>query len=478
MLSSLQRLSKDMIIYSVLLADFEKLDFKNDALAGVRANFFNSNRCTQSDKTELVMNGESLSLRYTMKDGDALSWKMTQSQRPYQTVVRDSDHAYCVMTYSDKGIVCKRGYYDNRHQWLRTDYFHPVKEEKLLARVSPCKIDGLMALQIEKIADDGARTRAVLFPSEAPNGVKCAALVYSNAGMLWYDVRFAPTSFPESEEEHGAAAGFSFSSQDFLSSVSEPLDLIHAPALSAEDVAAVAEPITEDIPEDEKPYSAYERIRNILFEAQKTNKNIFGEVAEYAEDEKAVSSASEELPEEETAGEEPQPVSAEAVEDMSYEAKPEEEATIQIKTPGGVYAYFGQLDESNQRVGRGRMTAPDGTPVYEGAYNMDKRDGFGICYYKDGSPNYVGDWSMGSRSGRGVGFRQSDGTLHAGQWTDNKPSGIGARFDNEGNFLDVCAYENGVRQGKSLSFDEQGRVLIRVWEDGELVSERVISDEE
>ena len=39
MLSDSKKLSKGLIVYSVLVSDFEKLDFKNDALAGVRANF-------------------------------------------------------------------------------------------------------------------------------------------------------------------------------------------------------------------------------------------------------------------------------------------------------------------------------------------------------------------------------------------------------------------------------------------------------
>ena len=44
MLSDSQKLTDGLIIYSALISDFEKLDFKNDALAGVRANYFNSNK--------------------------------------------------------------------------------------------------------------------------------------------------------------------------------------------------------------------------------------------------------------------------------------------------------------------------------------------------------------------------------------------------------------------------------------------------
>ena len=167
-----------------------------------------------------------------------------------------------------------------------------------------------------------------------------------------------------------------------------------------------------------------------------------------------------------------------AQDEPGYEVVQEEESDLEIKTPNGVYSYYGQLDGNNQRIGRGRTTAPDGTPVYDGEYSMDKRNGFGVCYYKDGSPNYVGNWENGCRSGRGVGFRQSDGTLHVGKWIENKPFGTGARFDSDGNFLDVCGYENGVRNGTGISFDEEGRILIRKWENGELISERVISDED
>ena len=69
--SALQKLSRDIIVYSVLLADYEKPDFKDDALAGVRANYFNSKGASQSDKTEMELDGRRLRLRYEMKTGRA-----------------------------------------------------------------------------------------------------------------------------------------------------------------------------------------------------------------------------------------------------------------------------------------------------------------------------------------------------------------------------------------------------------------------
>ena len=493
MLSRLQKLSKDMILYSVILSDFEKPDFKNDALAGVRANYFNSNHCAQSDTTEIELDGRQLSLSYSMKEGEPVSWKITKNHQPYQSVRRGSGSSYCVMTYSDNGVVHKRAYFDGNHIWQRTDYYHQEKENKLLASVYPRMSDGLLTLRVEKFSDDNTKTRLTLFPSENHGGIKCAALVYSNAGMLWYDSRFAPSSV--STENSSDRKGFCFTLADFCSEADETLDLENAAFLSGEDIESADSELTENIPEEERPYSAYDKIESILLEAQKTNKNIFGEVVSHAEPvpeeeapeetDEAVESLEETETEEIPAVEEPAaendteaPEASDAPEEPEYEVAQEGESDMEIKTPNGVYSFYGQLDGNNQRTGRGRTTAPDGTPVYEGGYSLDKRSGFGVCYYKDGSPNYFGNWEEGRRNGRGVGFRQSDGTIHVGKWTENKPNGTGARFDSDGNFLDVCGYENGVRNGTGVSFDEEGRILIRQWENGELISERVISDEE
>ena len=121
--SALQKLSKDLIVYSVLLADYEKLDFKDDALAGVRANYFNSKRVAQSDKTEIELDGHRLRFRYEMKTGKPLSWKIGGINQPYQTVTRGAGGSYCVLCYTDNGTVWKRAYFDGTHVWLRTEYY-------------------------------------------------------------------------------------------------------------------------------------------------------------------------------------------------------------------------------------------------------------------------------------------------------------------------------------------------------------------
>lgn len=484
MLSKLKKLSKDMILYSVLVAEYEKLDFKNDALAGVRANYFNAKCSPQTEKTDVTIDNRPHSLSYSMKAGEPASWKITFENRPVQTVKRAGDGSYCVMSYGGNGIIFKRQYFDSNHYWLRTEYYDRVLENQMAAVIYPSKRDGLVTLRIQHFTQSGLET-ADLYPSLKPPKRRCAALIYSNAGMIWYDSSFKPGD-SKAEQAKEEKEGFHFSQLAFLNSESEDtLRLEEAPYLSAEDFDAPVEapaPVVEE--EEPAAYSAYDKIEQILFEAQKTNKNIFGELASHAEPEEPKEPEEPETSEEPETIEEP-PVEPEPVEEDDSDDRDEQvevanadepDATSVITTKNGIYLYYGELDEGGKRSGRGRTVTPDGLTSYDGDYSNDKRQGFGVCYYKEGSPNYIGDWQEGSRSGRGVGYRLSDGTMHAGKWNENKPDGFGARFDSDGNFLDVCSYVDGIRNGKSLSFDEDGNTVVRMWKNGELISEKIISD--
>ena len=530
--SKLKKMFQDLIIYSALLSDCEKPDFKNDALAGVRANFFNAKGSPQTERTELVLDGRDCALYCTMKRGEPLSWKITRGGAPYQTVKRSFDGSYCVITYGDNGIVTKRQFFGIDHLWRRTEYYDNRLENKITAVLSPKKPEKPDVLICEKFTENG-KVRTELFPSPTSTKKRCAGLIYSNCGMIWYDESFRPADAPtdEAQDENG---GFRFAPESFSTAANaDLLDLKNAPYLTAEDIPAPdSTPQTTEEP-SETEYSAYDKIESILFEAHKTNKNIFGELASHAADEEiheqknetettpqpdAVTDTEAETepetvteaePETETETEpeavteaepetetetEPEAVT-EAEPETETEAEPEAaqeperehepvetevceegEPDTVIPTKNGVYAYYGEVDDEGRRQGRGRTATPDGLTSYDGEYLDDKRDGFGVCYYRQGSPNYAGDWIDGNREGRGVGYRLSDGTMHAGKWSKNTPEGFGARFDREGNFLDVCTYVGGVRNGKSVSFDEDGNVVVKMWKDGEQVSEKIISD--
>lgn len=539
MLTDSRKITDGLIIFSALVSDFEKLDFKNDALAGVRANYFNSNMTPQRDKTEITFDSKVYNLSYFMGEKQPFSWKITRNNRPYQTVKKATGGVYCVIFYSENGIINKRQYFDYSHNWLRTEYYDNYYENVLVAVLTPKVIHNITVLELVNFLTDGNRSSKILYPSlEAPRN-NCSALMYSNVGMIWYDESFKPEDMPEFEtlKDKSVSEGFDFSESKFsdVNVISGTIDLSSADYLEDDDISELDYDTVDEIEDvvteqdvsvadsENKPYSAYDKIASILAEAHKSNKDLFGEILNQTsndmfDDEKdsdtAISSSEdsenkteisdeEENSKNETNISENEPLSLNESEteepiiidddvvsedknvsefencdsDIEFEHKNESACNIIIQTKAGRYSYYGDVDENNGRTGRGRTVTPDGLTSYDGEYQNDKRNGFGVCYYKEGNINYVGNWENGNRQGCGTGYRLSDGTMHSGKWNNNAPEGFGARFDSEGNFLDVCSYTEGKRNGTGVSFDESGNVVIKKWKDGEVVSEIVVKDE-
>lgn len=523
MLSKFKQLTNDMIIFSVLLSDFEKPDFKSDALAGVRSNYFNSHCNPQKDTSEVYIDSDLYKLSYSMKSSEPLNWKVSRNGRPYQSVKRLSDGLNCVIYYEENGIVSKRIYFDSEHYWLRTDYYDRHTYSLLRARVYPRKIKNITVLIVERFSDNNLVSTEKLFPSKTISKGKSTALVYSNVGMLWYDASFCPDELKDLSDTKVEQAGFDFKEESFVVSDDLPtFDITKSEYLTDEDISYPSDDEfdSEDII-DEDNYSAYDKIERILIEAHKSNKNIFGEVVngignidELLEQDtdiltennnsdceqslECVSESTETAELEEVSYETPDIVldeatkEAENLELVNAEDKNDDSNKVEIVVcetsvsdsddvqqkpvaiKSGKYLYYGTLDSNGKRTGKGRTVNQNGITSYEGDYSEDNRQGFGVCYYKNGSINYVGDWANNSRNGCGAGYRLSDGTMHAGNWLDNAPDGYGARFNADGSFIDVCSYSNGVRSGKSVSFDDKGNVIISVWENGEKVSEHLV----
>ena len=627
MISDSKKLTDGIVIYSALFSEFEPLDFKNDALAGIRANYFNSGRVPQKDKME-INGGDSVyfGLSYQLASGKPISWKMNRNGRPYQTAKKMKGGAYCVSTYSELGAVIKRQFFNENHEWVKTEFYDGTKKAALKATATPKMVEEIFAIEYETIGLGDSFQSRLLFPSTVPTD-PCSALVYSNLGMIWFDYKFKPEDLQLQEEAVPTVQkkGFGLSTTSFLYLSGKPaeIDLKNAPYFSEEENSAAAEEKSANT--EEKPYSAYDKIESIILEAQKINKNVLGEekpsvpttekatatekpdsseatknnsnieinkpelavepennseneikepkpVAEpennseneikepepVAEPEnnseneikepepvaEPENNSENEIKEPEPVAEpennseneikEPEPVaepennSENEIKEAESVAEPENNSENEIKEPetaaepennsdeeksepadhsnqadktddpsaepvivpaeepardlaletsSGIYSYYGELDENNLRSGRGRTVTPDGLTSYDGEYVDGKRHGFGVCYYKEGKINYSGNWNEGVRQGSGVGYRLSDGTMHAGGWKDNAPEGYGARFDKNGNLIDVSMYKNGVRDGKSVFFDEKGNVLISVWKKGELVSQKLITDE-
>lgn len=495
MITSRQELTRDMIFYSVCVSDFEKLDFKNDALAGVRANYFNSNHRPQADDTDILLDDVSYKLSYKMRKNQPLSWKVTKNLRPYQSVKRETGGIYCVRYYTENATVYKKQFFDSSHLWIRTEYFDKSIEGERLCTVSPKKIDDVIVIEKITFSNNRKVGSETLFPSDKNSDGNSAALVYSNNGMIWYDSSFVPKySVKEESKENTVSepkpSRFELEADKFLPDYSpeNPIDL------------SSLEYLEDTFKEPQPQITAYDRIEKILEEAHKTNKNLFGQIientcVEIADEETELLDDSEELTEEnmpESKAESKAEISEKTQQASDTEEHTEESETTQevredivkaeeekksdavVSTTSGNYEYFGAVDENGLRTGRGRTVSPSGITAYDGEYAQGKRDGFGVFYYKNGDINYVGEWAQNRRSGAGVGYRTSDGTMHIGKWDSNTPCGYGARFNKDGTFLDVADYTNGKKNGKCISLDENGNFYISIWENGKKISEHII----
>ena len=491
MITSQQELTRDMIFYSVCVSDFEKLDFKNDALAGVRANYFNSNHRPQADDTDILLDDVSYKLSYKMSKNQPLSWKVTKNLRPYQSVKRETGGIYCVRYYTENATVYKKQFFDSSHLWIRTEYFDKSIEGERLCTVSPKKIDDVIVIEKITFSNNRKVGSETLFPSDKNSDGNSAALVYSNNGMIWYDSSFVPKySVKEESKENTVSepkpSRFELEADKFLPDYSpeNPIDL------------SSLEYLEDTFKEPQPQITAYDRIEKILEEAHKTNKTLFGQIientcVEIADEETELLDDSEELTEDNMAeskaeiSEKTQQASdteehteesetTQEVREDIVKAEEEKKSDAVVSTTSGNYKYFGAVDENGLRTGRGRTVSPSGITAYDGEYAQGKRDGFGVFYYKNGDINYVGEWAQNRRSGAGVGYRTSDGTMHIGKWDSNTPCGYGARFNKDGTFLDVADYTNGKKNGKCISLDENGNFYISIWENGKKISEHII----
>lgn len=491
MITSQQELTRDLIFYSVCVSDFEKLDFKNDALAGVRANYFNSNHRPQADDTDILLDDVSYKLSYKMSKNQPLSWKVTKNLRPYQSVKRETGGIYCVRYYTENATVYKKQFFDSSHLWIRTEYFDKSIEGERLCTVSPKKIDDVIVIEKITFSNNRKVGSETLFPSDKNSDGNSAALVYSNNGMIWYDSSFVPKySVKEESKENTVSepkpSRFELEADKFLPDYSpeNPIDL------------SSLEYLEDTFKEPQPQITAYDRIEKILEEAHKTNKNLFGQIientcVEIADEETELLDDSEELTEENMAeskaeiSEKTQQASdteehteesetTQEVREDIVKAEEEKKSDAVVSTTSGNYKYFGAVDENGLRTGRGRTVSPSGITAYDGEYAQGKRDGFGVFYYKNGDINYVGEWAQNRRNGAGVGYRTSDGTMHIGKWENNSPTNYGARFNKDGTFIDVADYANGVKNGKCISLDENGNFYISIWENGKKISEHII----
>lgn len=520
MLEQSQKLTDGLIIYSVLVSDYEKLDFKNDALAGVRANYFNSGCKEQKEITEIELHGMDYKMSCLLTKNEPLSWKVTRDNRPYQSVKRATGGVYSVITYNDRGIVFKRQFFDRNHTWLRTEYFNRSIADKLITRIYPRKVSGIITLVTEDIDDNGIVSVKTLFPSDKQSNENSRVLIYSNVGMLWYDASFLPSDMPFTEKKSYGNSGFVFNGDLFKN------DFVPENAYNLEDCAYLTD---EDIPNvsdtaepvSKKDYSAYDIIEKILVEAHKTNKDLFGEIINHTAEEdfepaevkivtgeKDKQLSDDEVEENsqiseheiaddtdvvaETADEQTEDSENVVTIDSPDEASEDEETDFEkVESNIGTHCQIDDVpteesDEENSKIVNEEephcdvvILTKSGRYTYFG--NLDEnncRTGRGRTVSPDGMTSYDGEYLDDRRNGFGVCYYNNGSINYVGNWTDNSRNGGGVGYRLSDGTMHAGKWDNNTPDGYGARFDRNGNLIdVSNYENGVRTGKSVSFDE-
>lgn len=520
MLEQSQKLTDGLIIYSVLVSDYEKLDFKNDALAGVRANYFNSGCKEQKEITEIELHGMDYKMSCLLTKNEPLSWKVTRDNLPYQSVKRATGGVYSVITYNDRGIVFKRQFFDRNHTWLRTEYFNRSIADKLITRIYPRKVSGIITLVTEDIDDNGIVSVKTLFPSDKQSNENSRVLIYSNVGMLWYDASFLPSDMPFTEKKPYGNSGFVFNGDLFKN------DFVPENAYNLEDCAYLTD---EDIPNvsdtaepvSKKDYSAYDIIEKILVEAHKTNKDLFGEIINHTAEEDfepaevkiVTGEKDEQLSDDEveensqiseheiaddtdavaeTADEQTEDSENVVTIDSSGEASEDEETDFEkVEANIGTHCQIDDVpteesDEENPEIVNEEephcdvvILTKSGRYTYFG--NLDEnncRTGRGRTVSPDGMTSYDGEYLDDRRNGFGVCYYNNGSINYVGNWTDNSRNGGGVGYRLSDGTMHAGKWDNNTPDGYGARFDRNGNLIdVSNYENGVRTGKSVSFDE-
>ena len=520
MLEQSQKLTDGLIIYSVLVSDYEKLDFKNDALAGVRANYFNSACKEQKEITEIELHGMDYKMSCLLTKNEPLSWKVTRDNLPYQSVKRATGGVYSVITYNDRGIVFKRQFFDRNHTWLRTEYFNRSIADKLITRIYPRKVSGIITLVTEDIDDNGIVSVKTLFPSDKQSNENSRVLIYSNVGMLWYDASFLPSDMPFTEKKSYGNSGFVFNGDLFKN------DFVPENAYNLEDCAYFTD---EDIPNvsdtaepvSKKDYSAYDIIEKILVEAHKTNKDLFGEIINHTAEEDfepaevkiVTGEKDEQLSDDEveensqiseheiaddtdavaeTADEQTEDSENVVTIDSSGEASEDEETDFEkVEANIGTHCQIDDVpteesDEENPEIVNEEephcdvvILTKSGRYTYFG--NLDEnncRTGRGRTVSPDGMTSYDGEYLDDRRNGFGVCYYNNGSINYVGNWTDNSRNGGGVGYRLSDGTMHAGKWDNNTPDGYGARFDRNGNLIdVSNYENGVRTGKSVSFDE-
>ena len=407
------------------------------------------------------------------------------------------------------------------HGYAR-NIFNRSIADKLITRIYPRKVSGIITLVTEDIDDNGIVFRKnSFFPSDKQSNENSRVLIYSNVGMLWYDARFFTVRYAVygGKKSYGNS-GFVFNGDLFKN------DFIPENAYNLEDCTYLTD---EDIPNvsdtaepvSKKDYSAYDIIEKILVEAHKTNKDLFGEIINHTAEEDfepaevkiVTGEKDEQLSDDEveensqiseheiaddtdvvaeTADEQTEDSESVVAIDSSGEASEDEETDFEkVEANIGTHCQIDDVpteesDEENPEIVNEEephcdvvILTKSGRYTYFG--NLDEnncRTGRGRTVSPDGMTSYDGEYLDDRRNGFGVCYYNNGSINYVGNWTDNSRNGGGVGYRLSDGTMHAGKWDNNTPDGYGARFDRNGNLIdVSNYENGVRTGKSVSFDE-
>ena len=116
--------------------------------------------------------------------------------------------------------------------------------------------------------------------------------------------------------------------------------------------------------------------------------------------------------------------------------------------------YVGQVNEKNQKCGRGALINNNTGNYFVGYWKDDKKNGKGTEYNKDGDEICSGNYKNGLLNGNGKKILE-DGSRYEGMFLDGKMDGNGIYYFKDGSQWQGFS-RRGLKEGKGTFTDTQG----------------------
>ncbi len=490
-----------IIFYSVALKDFEELDFKNDALAGVRACYFKENFTTQQGDTIRHFEESKYNYCYTLELNKPMLWKVFKNRQLIQGTKYLPDDMYCICFYNNDELVTKKIYFNKEHIWTKTEYFNPEKGNECICSISPKVINGYFALLKTVYDTTGYVALPLYMVSEMPSYELCEAVAYSDNGMMYFTAE-APTNITIDET---TKKGFSFTINDFnlAKNLNSTFDISNAEYLnesngnpydqkqesvniysnsadikdepefySSTDIQEDEITIdseeksieTEEIIADEQESEVVEIPENLELSkipvVEEKEETIVEEVVAEEEKEEIIADVTQV---EETSTEEPTLESVEATEDIQSEELTKTETLVvestltETDTEDEAQAEFivSEKPESDKII-------KDGNNTYNYYGSVDEngnRNGYGRTESAQGKTAYEGEYKDDMRNGFGS-FYYKDGSInYIGDWKNNLREGRGVGFRSSDSQVHVGKWRENMPEDIGVRFDKEGNFI-------------------